>query len=85
MIMKNSELSSTILLDKRGEKYYNNNVRAVAQGFLLPKFHYFARLADSPPCWLFSQTINALRVADRAFWFERKLIRKEVKNKNESI
>ena len=69
MIMKISELSSTILLDKMNSRCYNEDARPASQGFLLPEFDYFARLADSPPCWLFSQTIDALRVADWAFCF----------------
>jgi hypothetical protein len=56
-----------ILLDFWAWGFILINVRAAGQDFLLPKIDHIARLAYPPSCWLFSQTINVLRVADWAY------------------
>jgi hypothetical protein len=46
-------------------------VRTTGQDFLSSKIDRIAQLAISPTCWSFSQTINFLRVAGWAFWFQK--------------
>jgi hypothetical protein len=73
------------LLDFCGNSVTLNNAGAVGQGLLLPKLDHFARLANSPSCWLFSQTINALRVAGWAFLLDDDGRDKNGDGRNETI